>query len=234
MVRVTKVHSSLVPTKHVLLMQNILWNHFATRQGNLWKQTKKGIFLNGVVKSILSKMILLSANVKLVGPRLDNPFFSSPKLVPRNQDRRTEKNTQILTLESLRQQNRHHIRDFFEKFLSMNGHVVWTKNTIGIKGFHIGDAATKSLLRASNYRSRPITNFWRGRQFFVAASPMWKPLFRSFGRFERVKECEGQREMRRRERWERAEGKRKTEWEGDTERVKGRRDRKRAKGQKEW
>ncbi len=29
---------------------------------------------------------------------------------------------------------------------------------------------------ASNYWSRPITNFWRGRQFFVTASPMWKPF----------------------------------------------------------
>ncbi len=30
--------------------------------------------------------------------------------------------------------------------------------------------------RASNYRSRPITNFWCAPQNFVAASPMWKPL----------------------------------------------------------
>ncbi len=31
--------------------------------------------------------------------------------------------------------------------------------------------------RVSNYRSRPITHFLCGRQFFVTASPMWKPSF---------------------------------------------------------
>ncbi len=52
-------------------------------------------------------------------------------------------------------------------------------------GVRISEAHLKILMRgrqsqhdtqwrASNYWSRPITNFWGGRQFFVAASPMWK------------------------------------------------------------
>ena len=62
------------------------------------------------------------------------------------------------------------------------------------KSFHIGWAASEFLTRikiltrrrqshhdaqwrASNYQSRQITNFWGGRQFFVAPSPMWKPSF---------------------------------------------------------